>query len=104
MLAIFDFALVVLVWLLSFLVLLVVALGSVIGSLKHRRHPHFRIKTDAPLPDLLPSATGLMHGQLIDGNSVGIVDARGSKDMGSRTRRQLEDAGRRPFKPGDDLR
>lgn len=135
------------IWLSSFLVLLVVALGFVIWSLKHRRDPHFRIQTDAPLPDLLPSVAGLTHGQLIEGNSVELaengrffdllladiraaqrsvhfetflwkdgelgrrladalaergragvcvrvlVDARGSKDMGSQTRRELEEAG-----------
>lgn len=135
------------IWLLSFLVLLVVALGFVIWSLKHRRDPHFRIQTDAPLADLLPSVAGLTHGQLIEGNSVELVengrffdrlladiraaqrsvhvetflwkdgvlgrrladalaergragvrvrvlvDARGSNDMGPKTRRQLEEAG-----------
>ena len=74
MLAILDAALAVPVWLLSLLLLLVVALGLVIWSLKHRRDPHFRIKTDAPLPDLLPSVAGLTHGQLIDGNSVEVVE------------------------------
>lgn len=135
------------IWLSSFLFLLVVALGFVVWSLKHRRDPHFRIQTDAPLSDLLPSVAGLTHGQLIEGNSVELVengrffdllladiraaqrsvhfetflwkdgelgrrladalaergragvrvrvlvDARGSKDMGSQTRRQLEEAG-----------
>jgi cardiolipin synthase len=69
-----DDSLAVPVWLLSFLVLLVVALGLVIWSLKHRRDPHFRMQTDTPLPDLLPSVTGLTHGQLIEGNSVEIVE------------------------------
>lgn len=145
--AIFDYSLTVPAWLLSLLVLLVLALGVIIWSLKHRRDPHFRMQTDAPLPDLLPSVTGLTHGQLIDGNSVEVVengryfdlllsdiraaqrsvhfetflwkdgeagrrlaaaltersragvcvrvlvDARGGKDLGTETRRRLEDAG-----------
>lgn len=62
------------IWLSSFLVLLVVALGLVIWSLKHRRDPHFRIQTEAPLPDLLPSVAGLTHGQLIEGNSVELAE------------------------------
>ena len=74
MLAIFNAALAVPVWLLSLLALLIAGLGLVIWSLKHRRDPHFRIKTDAPLPDLLPSVAGLTHGQLIEGNSVEVVE------------------------------
>jgi cardiolipin synthase A/B len=135
------------VWLLGLGVLLLVALVLVIWSLKHRRDPSFRIRTEAPLPDLLPSVTGLTHGQLIDGNAVEVVengryfdllladiraaqrsvhfetflwkegeagtqlahalaergragvcvrvlvDARGGKNMGSETRRRLEEAG-----------
>lgn len=74
MLAIFDAALTVPTWLMSLLVLLIIGLCVVIWSLKHRRDPRFRITTDAPLPDLLPSIAGLTHGQLIDGNSVEVVE------------------------------
>ena len=70
----FDHSLAVPVWLLSLLVLLVLGLGLVIWSLKHRRDPRFRMQTDTPLADLLPSITGLTHGQLIEGNSVEIVE------------------------------
>jgi cardiolipin synthase A/B len=74
MLTILGAALAVPVWLLILFVLLVIGLGLAIWSLKHRRDPHFRIKTDAPLPDLLPSVAGLTHGQLIEGNSVEVVE------------------------------
>jgi cardiolipin synthase len=70
----FDNSLAVPVWLLGLLVLLVLGLGLVIWSLKHRRDPRFRMRTDTPLPDLLPTVTGLTHGQLIGGNSAEIVE------------------------------
>lgn len=74
MLEMLGFAVALPVWVLFLVALLLIALLLIIYSLKHRRDPHFRIHTDAPLPKLLDSVAGLTHGHLIDGNSVELVE------------------------------
>src|ERR1700704_3720535 len=48
----------------------VLFLMVVIWSIKRHRVPRLRIKSDAPLSELLPSLAGLTHATLGGGNSV----------------------------------
>lgn len=53
----------------AFTLLLILA----IWSMRHRHEPGYEIETDKRAVDLMPSITGLTHGQLIQGNAVDIV-------------------------------
>lgn len=53
---------------------LVVLLGVMIWSIRRHREPILRIKTDAPLAELLPSLAGLSHSVLVEGNSVELFE------------------------------
>jgi hypothetical protein len=46
----------------------------VIWSIKRHREPRLRIESDAPLPELLPSLSGLTHGTALKGNAVEILE------------------------------
>lgn len=61
------------VWVLVALGVLVVLLGLVLWSVKHRRDPRLRIETDAPVAELVPTLAGLAYGTLVPGNAVEIV-------------------------------
>ena len=54
--------------------LAVVFLLVVIWSIKRHREPRLRIKSDAPLAELLPSLAGLTHSMLVEGNSVELFE------------------------------
>lgn len=55
-------------------VVVIAALLFVIWTLISRRYPSFRIESDAPIEDLIPSLAGLSHGALIGGNSVELFE------------------------------
>jgi cardiolipin synthase len=52
----------------------VVFLIVVIWSIKRHREPRLRIKSEAPLAELLPSLAGLTHAALVEGNSVELFE------------------------------
>lgn len=56
------------------LVAAVVVLAVVIWSIRRHREPILRIKTEAPLAELLPSLAGLSHSVMVEGNSVELFE------------------------------
>ncbi len=54
------------------LVASVVILLFILWSVKRRKDPTLQIDVDAPLPDLIPSLSGLAYGSLLDGNTVSL--------------------------------
>jgi cardiolipin synthase len=56
------------------LAFVVVVLGVVIWSARRHREPNLRIKSDAPLAQLLPSLAGLTHSVMVEGNSVELFE------------------------------
>lgn len=52
----------------------VIFLGIVIWSIKRHREPRLRIKSNAPLTELLPSLAGLTHAVMVEGNSVELFE------------------------------
>ncbi|HEX7082282.1 MAG TPA: phospholipase D-like domain-containing protein [Gammaproteobacteria bacterium] len=61
-------------WLLALHLLITLVLIAVVWSLKHRRDPHYRIESDAPIAEMMPSIVGLTHGQIVPGNAVDFVE------------------------------
>lgn len=59
------------------LVLVIVVMTIVIWSLKRRRDPHFSYKVDGDFDQILPSLTGMTFGDLVEGNSVRILQNGG---------------------------
>ncbi|HZQ71608.1 MAG TPA: phospholipase D-like domain-containing protein, partial [Burkholderiales bacterium] len=57
-----------------FLVCVVIFLAIVIWSIKRHREPRLRIKSNAPLAELLPSLAGLTHAVMVEGNSVELFE------------------------------
>jgi len=53
---------------------LVIFLAIVIWSIKRHREPRLRIKSNAPLAELLPSLAGLTHAVMVEGNSVELFE------------------------------
>jgi len=53
---------------------LVVLLAIVIWSIKRHREPRLRIKSNAPIAELLPSLAGLTHAVMVEGNSVELFE------------------------------
>jgi cardiolipin synthase len=56
------------------LVVVVVVLAVVVWSIRRHREPILRIKTEAPLAELLPSLAGLSHSVMVEGNSVELFE------------------------------
>jgi cardiolipin synthase A/B len=56
------------------LVCVVLVLGLVIWSIKRHREPRLRIKSNAPIAELLPSLAGLTHAVMVEGNSVELYE------------------------------
>jgi cardiolipin synthase len=59
---------------LALLVLLPIALGLVIWSIRSHRDPELQVECDAPVSTLLPSLSGLTQGTVYEGNSVELFE------------------------------
>lgn len=54
--------------------LLIVALGIVIWSIRRHRSPVLQVQTDCGIADLMPSLSGLTLGTSVEGNSVDVLE------------------------------